>query len=98
LVVSVSALDRDLDQATFDEAPQVRRRGRRRHGYSSGEFTGGQRSAVRQRDEHRGPGRVTEQPPNGRQVDVARIVGHRSSMTHAHFDQHRNVAGIASRV
>jgi len=93
----MSALNGDLDQTAVNESAQVHGRGGRRHAGQARQFAGRQGSTVSQRDKHRHSGRIAEQRSNGRQIEVARLLSHPSSMTHARYGLRHNVPDIASR-
>ncbi len=58
--------------ALLDEAAQMGGSRRRVHPGPPGQFPGGQRVAVGQRGEHRGPGRIPEQRRHRREVAIPR--------------------------
>lgn len=97
LVVAMAALRALAHQAAVDEPAQVRRGGRRTDACASSQFPGGERPAVGQRDEHRRPGSIAEEPGRRGEVQVpwARL-GHVHRLTHAHFGACQSVFALVS--
>ena len=73
LVVAVAALNADPDQAAVDQAVQVGGRGRGLDPRVAGQVGGGQGPAAGQGGQHRGPGGMADERPDGGQVPVAAV-------------------------